>query len=153
MEAPVQPIAHKVNWNLVRSTYRALLAESDPLPEGVERDIDVILKGQAGDLEGSRNYTARLGTTLTLSPHGHAFVNGKHFKLDDVRCDADNSSRMLQLLSFMIGIFAQSSSGIRAATATPPGTGNISPIHVSHHPWISDDPSFLFILALSGQIG
>lgn len=49
------------------------------------RDIDVILEGSADDLAGPREYAARLGLTLESAPHGHTFINGKHFNLDDVR--------------------------------------------------------------------
>lgn len=33
-----------------------------------------------------QKYSERLGATLSASPTGHVFVNGKHFKLDDVNC-------------------------------------------------------------------
>jgi len=32
----------------------------------------------------ARTYARRLGTTSASAPQGHAFLNGKHYELDDV---------------------------------------------------------------------
>ena len=32
----------------------------------------------------ARAYAQRLGTTSASAPQGHAFLNGKHYELDDV---------------------------------------------------------------------
>ena len=60
-------------------------ARKPDLEDAVESDLDKILAGMDGDLDKQRAYAARLSLDLESSPDGHAFFNGKHFTLDDVR--------------------------------------------------------------------
>jgi hypothetical protein len=84
-----------VNWDLVRSEFKALIAaavESGEM-EGKTADLDTILSGknvdedQAGLVKKATIYAERLGATLSSSPSGHAFINGKHFDMNDVGFD------------------------------------------------------------------
>jgi len=49
--------------------------------------LDEIYEGQTGDapLDKVSLYSERLATTLAASNMGHAFFNGKHFDVDEVR--------------------------------------------------------------------
>ncbi|KAI0676218.1 glycosyltransferase family 24 protein [Trametes maxima] len=67
---------------LVRKSYNDLLGTREDSNE-IVNDLDSILDGEEGDLEGAREYAKRLGATLAAAPQGHVFVNGKHFDLDD----------------------------------------------------------------------
>jgi hypothetical protein len=40
--------------------------------------------GLVPNIDKSRSYTDRLGVTVSNSQLGHAFVNGKHFDVDEV---------------------------------------------------------------------
>ncbi|KAI0641470.1 glycosyltransferase family 24 protein [Trametes meyenii] len=68
---------------LVRKSYYDLLGTRESSDEEIVNDLDSILDGEEGDLEGAREYATRLGVTLASAPQGHVFVNGKHFDLDD----------------------------------------------------------------------
>lgn len=63
------------------------MAQSE-IPEGLATDLDKILAGAVDaptiNTDKARAYAQRLGVTLSSAPHGHVFVNGKHFDLDDV---------------------------------------------------------------------
>lgn len=61
----------------------------EPSQEGASIDFDVIVAGDDEDvseapLDKVRAYAERLGATLASSEKGHAFINGKHFNMDDV---------------------------------------------------------------------
>lgn len=86
-DEPMESLKPSVDWSLVRSAFKSVLArkEEEDLPEGIETDLDKILTGTEGDLEKQRAYAIRLGTSLASAPQGHAFFNGKHFDLGDVR--------------------------------------------------------------------
>ena len=87
-------IGPTVNWDLARSEFTEILAEfrnSEEAPEDFPAyvEFDSILVGVTGDyddaIEKAEKYAKRLNLDLASSPHGHVFVNGKHFNLDDVR--------------------------------------------------------------------
>ncbi|OSX61274.1 glycosyltransferase family 24 protein [Postia placenta MAD-698-R-SB12] len=85
-DKPIEALAPTVDWALVRSTFSALMAQSE-IPEGLATDLDKILAGAVDaptiNTDKARAYAQRLGVTLSSAPHGHVFVNGKHFDLDD----------------------------------------------------------------------
>ncbi|KAI8974783.1 glycosyltransferase family 24 protein [Trametes punicea] len=81
---PLELLRPTVDWSRVRLQFNHLLAaQDDDLDGDVERDLDVILQGNDGDLDGPRAYARRLDTRLESALHGHVFVNGRHFDLDD----------------------------------------------------------------------
>ncbi|KZT07030.1 glycosyltransferase family 24 protein [Laetiporus sulphureus 93-53] len=86
IDKPVSTIKPTVDWSVVRQTFNLLLATNEPLEEGIVTDLDAILRGLPGSedqLDKARAYAARLDAGLSSAPQGHAFVNGKHFDLDD----------------------------------------------------------------------
>ncbi|CDO68442.1 Glycosyltransferase Family 24 protein [Trametes cinnabarina] len=80
---PLDLLKPNVDWSAVRLNFNRLIGAQEELDEDLEQDLDVILEGTEGDLEGPRAYAMRLGATLSSAPQGHVFVNGKHFDLDD----------------------------------------------------------------------
>ena len=72
-----------VNWKIVRYEYDAITSEieleerQDPI-----LSFDDVLNGPFP--ENARAYAQRLQADAVSSPAGHAFVNGKHFDVDDV---------------------------------------------------------------------
>ncbi|KAG7448716.1 uncharacterized protein BT62DRAFT_965246 [Guyanagaster necrorhizus] len=73
-----------VQWDLVRSEFEDLLdAEDSELEDAI---FDSILKGQ---VEASKSfkkidvYSKRVGASMSSSPEGHCFVNGKHFDMSE----------------------------------------------------------------------
>ena len=96
----MESLKPSVDMSLVRSAFTSLLArKGEDLPEGLETDLDKIFAGTEGDLEKQRAYALRLGTSLASAPDGHAFFNGKHFDLDDVRLAPPFSLSLSPLLS------------------------------------------------------
>ena len=89
MNRPMQQTTPSVDWALVRSAFNSFRASSQEHAEEPIPELDAILKGDVSTLnesvEKARAYAARLGATAAAALHGHAFVNGKHFDLDDVR--------------------------------------------------------------------
>ncbi|KAI0696066.1 glycosyltransferase family 24 protein [Cytidiella melzeri] len=81
---PVEALTYNVDWKIVRSTFKAMMAEREE-----DVDLDSIINPSAGAGEGDdaieklRQYARRLGADLQSAPQGHAFVNGKHFDLND----------------------------------------------------------------------
>ncbi|KAF9461692.1 glycosyltransferase family 24 protein, partial [Collybia nuda] len=74
-----------VQWNVVRSEYKEF-TEAEAPADSVVAELDAILDGKLtpfAPFDKIQQYSERLGTTLSASPTGHVFVNGKHFKLDD----------------------------------------------------------------------
>lgn len=75
---------------MVRYEFNELASSETPREEAVITDFDAIigglLKNPTAPLDNIHHYTERLGATLGSSPQGHAFVNGKHFDMDDVGC-------------------------------------------------------------------
>lgn len=88
VEAPLATLSPTVDWSLVRSVFNMMLLDVEDA-EIASVKLDDILGDESGSfngvLEKVQVYSKRLGTNLLSSPHGHAFVNGKHFDLDDVR--------------------------------------------------------------------
>lgn len=78
-----------VEWAAVRSLYAHLIeAEAEEKPEALIPSLESILNGELDPtlpLEKIAIYQERLGSTLSSSPTGHAFFNGKHFDVNDVR--------------------------------------------------------------------
>ncbi|KAH9848797.1 glycosyltransferase family 24 protein [Lenzites betulinus] len=82
-DVPPEQLSPVVRWDRVRASFNQLLAAKEDLPEGTETHLDTVLEGSEGDLENARTYAVRLSATLASAPQGHAFVNGKHYDLDD----------------------------------------------------------------------
>ncbi|KAI0367405.1 glycosyltransferase family 24 protein [Pilatotrama ljubarskyi] len=80
---PIEKLKPSVDWQQVDANFNELLAKHEDLLADAETDLDAILEGIDGDLEAPRAYAARLGATLESASQGHAFVNGKHYDLDD----------------------------------------------------------------------
>lgn len=71
---------------MVRAEFDALIINDTRRKEDVSVDFDVIIGGGVDtdmNLDKARIYAERLGVAKA-SPKGHAFVNGKHFDMDDV---------------------------------------------------------------------
>ncbi|KAI0090064.1 glycosyltransferase family 24 protein [Irpex rosettiformis] len=101
LQLPVELLTYNVDWQLLRTEFDALVAD-------LEEDVDFnsIIKPPA-DLdvhdeifEKTRQYAKRLSTDLESSIQGHAFVNGKHFELNDefLRSMQVEASQQLQHL-------------------------------------------------------
>lgn len=55
-------------------------------PEAVKFNFDTIVNSDSdAPLEKIKAYVERLGATLATAPRGHAFLNGKHMDMNDVR--------------------------------------------------------------------
>jgi UDP-glucose:glycoprotein glucosyltransferase len=84
---PNDLLASMINWNLARSEYQVLTTETS-LKEGVVAEFDAIIDDAPEvpqmAMEQARAYAERLGANLASASQGHAFVNGKHFDMDDV---------------------------------------------------------------------
>ena len=72
---------------MVRSEFNALVADRTPRNANALTDFDSVI-GEISEpstgLGQVRAYADRLDATLASSRKGHAFVNGKHFDMDDV---------------------------------------------------------------------
>ncbi|TFY57738.1 hypothetical protein EVJ58_g6843 [Rhodofomes roseus] len=86
-DRPVEKTTTTVDWALVRTAFSSFRASSQDHAETPMPELDKILNGETEGLDESiqkaRAYATRLGATVSSAPHGHAFVNGKHFELDD----------------------------------------------------------------------
>ncbi|KAK7462762.1 killer toxin resistant protein [Stygiomarasmius scandens] len=88
-----------VQWDLVRSEFKDLIAAATEAGEmeGKMADLDIILTGtnlgeeSEDPLKKAEVYAERLGATLSSSPTGHAFINGKHFDMNE------NFLRLMQI--------------------------------------------------------
>ncbi|THH10819.1 hypothetical protein EW146_g8252 [Bondarzewia mesenterica] len=84
----VQQMPEHVNWELVRSEFQDLIKVEDPKEGGVTMDFDTVTGNTIEELQSkvssARAYAKRLGATMSSSPQGHVFFNGKHYDLDDV---------------------------------------------------------------------
>lgn len=67
-----------VDWALARTQFDVIRKEEESLT------FDEIISGTVGDLDKTRAYAKRLALMLPESSHGHGFVNGKHYEMDDV---------------------------------------------------------------------
>lgn len=83
-----EELTYTVDWQAVRSAFDALFVGSEgetELPEGVTLDGILNPSDDTDEvLEKARKFNRRLGNDLASASQGHAFVNGKHFDLDDV---------------------------------------------------------------------
>ena len=78
------------NWLAVSTLFDNLIKEElEQDPEAVKPDLESILEGSDTDtqppLDWIAAYTEWLDATHATSPLGHAFFNGKHFDMGDVR--------------------------------------------------------------------
>lgn len=82
-----------VDWSVVRSEFKILVAEEEKLREDLETStFDHIINGVAEiSLIKAQAYAKRLGADTVSSVEGHAFVNGKHMNIDDVRLKRFNN--------------------------------------------------------------
>lgn len=114
VQLPADAVLELVDWELVAREYTDLpRKEEQPFVE-----LANVLNGswrqyQEGDdeegtsappsdqklLDRAHSYATRLDATTSSFPRGHAFVNGKHFQLDDVR-DRKISYMSRRLLDF-----------------------------------------------------
>ncbi|KZT24849.1 glycosyltransferase family 24 protein [Neolentinus lepideus HHB14362 ss-1] len=77
-----------VNWNTVREEFAGLVSSEEPptedfVPPDLEAVLEATIESNSQDINAVAEYSRRLGATLSASPSGHAFVNGKHYDLDD----------------------------------------------------------------------
>ncbi|TFK48915.1 glycosyltransferase family 24 protein [Heliocybe sulcata] len=78
-----------VDWRTVRTAFESFVANEEPPTEEFSApDLDAMVGSESGselemNVKGVAQYAKRLGATLAASPSGHAFVNGKHYDLDD----------------------------------------------------------------------
>ncbi|KAG6833463.1 hypothetical protein H0H87_006830 [Tephrocybe sp. NHM501043] len=91
-----------VDWDIVERLY-ADFAQVEGSETHQVASLDDVLSGKVSTkapLQKSRLYTERLGATLSTSPTGHAFFNGKHFNFgDDLLLSMQNElSKQLQFL-------------------------------------------------------
>ena len=87
IQLPIELTTPSVDWSQAKSEFDALV-QSEPLEGGIATDFNAIVSGEAGEgeerLERAAAYARRLDTRITADEDGHAFVNGKHFVMDDV---------------------------------------------------------------------
>ncbi|KAI0073110.1 glycosyltransferase family 24 protein [Panus rudis PR-1116 ss-1] len=84
MQTPIDQLTPTVNWQLVTSEFKTLRSEIENLPATSLEDILSDAAGKyAETIEKAQHYSKRLGADLFSAPQGHAFINGKHFNLDD----------------------------------------------------------------------
>jgi hypothetical protein len=84
----------KIDWSLIRSSYE-VLTDAEPKDGEPKVDLADILAGKissssdyAPPLEKARLYAERLDARINTGEGGgggHAFINGRHFDVDDVR--------------------------------------------------------------------
>lgn len=90
--------AESIDWNVARKAFENLLAKSES-----EHDPSIfadIVQGKLvpqAKLDGIASYVKRMGASLTASPEGHVFLNGRHFDMNEV-CRACLLFRRLYLL-------------------------------------------------------
>jgi hypothetical protein len=72
-----------VNWKVARQEFESLINQVE-LAEGQDRvlSFDEVINGPPPD--NARAYALRLQADAASSLTGHAFVNGKHFDIDEV---------------------------------------------------------------------
>ncbi|KII87653.1 glycosyltransferase family 24 protein [Plicaturopsis crispa FD-325 SS-3] len=90
LQVPPQLLPPQVEWALVKKEFQTLVSENPLKKEDDEEEIVVDFGAIVGTgdeqderIDKARAYGVRLGTDLASSPQGHAFVNGKHFDIDD----------------------------------------------------------------------
>jgi hypothetical protein len=89
---PVDSPTSGVDWSSIRTEFVALDSafsdemELDDRPMDQPLDFESLLTGSHPFVEKARAYITRLGMSQDSSQIGHAFINGKYFEMDDVRC-------------------------------------------------------------------
>jgi hypothetical protein len=77
-----------IDWSSIRTvaldSVFADEMELDDRPSPL--DFESLLTGSHAFVEKARAYNTRLGMNQDSSRIGHAFINGKYFEMDDVRC-------------------------------------------------------------------
>ena len=84
-----------IDWSVARAEFTEIVTEyreSGEAPEDFPASVHFadIINAKLGDgdheelLEKAQRYAERLSIDSASSPTGHAFINGKHFDLDDV---------------------------------------------------------------------
>ena len=85
LQVPVELLTYNVDWDVLRAEFNVLVADLEE-----DADFDSIinppmeLTEYTEVLEKAKRYAKRLSTDLESATQGHAFVNGKHFELNDV---------------------------------------------------------------------
>lgn len=101
-----------VDWDVARAQFDVIRKEEESLT------FDQIINGEVGDLDKTRAYAERLALTLPESSHGHGFVNGKHYEMNDVSAFAlFVPPTMTSGPFYCIALLAQYASRSRAAAA------------------------------------
>lgn len=74
-----------VDWDILRREFTNLLAQEKPLKTKAETDFDfVTTKGTDIPLERIQQYIKRLGVSLSSTPDGEVFINGKPVQMSGV---------------------------------------------------------------------
>ena len=77
-----------MDWSHVQAEFKTLLANEETKEGGEVVPFDIVVGSATEELEArftkARAYARRLGTTITSSPRGHIFINGKYYASDDV---------------------------------------------------------------------
>ena len=81
-----------VEWSIVQSVFQSFVDEHTPeagKEEAVSFDMNTIISAESESLkerlERVQSYNDRMGADLSSAPAGHAFLNGRHMELGDVR--------------------------------------------------------------------
>jgi UDP-glucose:glycoprotein glucosyltransferase len=79
-----------MDWSNIQTEFEALVANEEIMDGGEVMTFDSVVSGTTDEVETklskARTYAQRLGTTVTSSPEGHIFINGKYHVADDVCC-------------------------------------------------------------------
>ncbi|KAH9946426.1 glycosyltransferase family 24 protein [Epithele typhae] len=141
-----------VNWKTVTATYQQLLARKRDLADPLESELEAILAGTEGDLDHVRAYAKRL--SLDAADNGHAFMNGKHFDLDDNILQSFQQEAMQQLQHVQMKVYQGQLSDEHAAGVSTyfydlPTTGKRRNVYI----YPSSKPGSLRIFSLPELIG
>ncbi|KAJ4470665.1 glycosyltransferase family 24 protein [Lentinula edodes] len=78
-----------LQWSNIRHEYDGLMvaeANAGATTDQTSVDFESVVSGTnsiSKSLDGVQAYTNRLSATLSVSPSGHGFINGKHFAFDE----------------------------------------------------------------------
>ena len=79
-----------MDWSHIRTEFEALVQNGEIMDGGEVMNFDSVITGTTDEVETklskARTYAQRLGTTVTSSPEGHIFINGKYHVVNDVCC-------------------------------------------------------------------
>jgi UDP-glucose:glycoprotein glucosyltransferase len=77
-----------MDWSHIQTEFEALVANEEITEGGEVMTFDSVVSGTTDEVETklskARTYAQRLDTTVTSSPEGHIFINGKYYVADDV---------------------------------------------------------------------